>query len=205
MQNTSRARKAGIIGMVGAVLWAIVNILEVSFNLFPPNGSGPLYVINQILALVALGAIAWGLLGIIWGAGVSGRFGKIVVWVFSIGHILIVVGGLMALLLRADDSPIFIVFPIGALMMDVGALLTGIAVIKSKQWGGWQRFMPLIYAIYLWLAIEIPFMMGVFGDDGPVGMVEIVQDLGLFLIALAVYTSQAKEITSAQTSAIGQV
>ena len=189
MQNTSRARKAGIIGMVGAVLWAIVNVLEVSFNLFPPNGSGPLYVSNQILALVALGAIAWGILGIIWGGGVSGRFGKIVVWIFSIGHILIVVGGTMALLLRTDDSPIFLVFPLGALMMNVGALLTGIAVIKDKRWGGWQRFMPLIYAIYLWLAIEVPFMMGVYGEGGPVGMVEIIQDLGLFLIALAVYTT----------------
>lgn len=204
MKNTSLARKAGIVGMAGAVLWAIVNILEVSFDLFPPNGSGPLYVTNQILALVALGAIAWGILGIIWGGGVSGRFGRIVVWIFSIGHVLIIVGGIMALIVRADDTPIFIVFPIGALMMDVGALLTGIVVIKDKQWGGWQRFMPLIYAIYLWLVIEVPFIMGVYGDGGPVGMVEIIQDLGLFLIALAVYTTQAK-MTTPQPSAIGQV
>ena len=193
MQNTSRARKAGIIGMVGAVLWAIVNVLEVSFNLFPPNGSGPLYVTNQILALVALGAIAWGILGIIWGGGVGGRFGRIVVWIFSIGHMLILVGGLMALLLRTDDSPVFLIFPIGALMMDVGALLTGIAVIKDKQWSGWQRFMPLIYAIYLWLVIEVPFIMGAYGEMGPVGTVEIIQDLGLFLIALAVYTMQSSQ------------
>ena len=193
MQNTSLARKAGIVGMAGAVLWAIVNILEVSFDLYPPDGSGPLYVTNQILALVALGAIAWGILGIIWGGGVSGRFGKIVVWIFSIGHILIIVGGIMALLLRSDDSPIFLVFPIGALTMDVGALLTGIAVIKDKRWHGWQRFMPLIYAIYLWLVIEAPFIMGVYGDGGPVGTVEVIQDLGLFLIALAVYTTQSNQ------------
>ncbi len=190
MYNTSLARKAGMAGMVGAILWAIANVLEVSFGLHPPDGSGPLYVINQILALLALTAIAAGILGIIWGGGVSGRFGRSAVWIFSIGHILIVVGGLLALIFRADDSPVFIVFPIGGLMMDAGALLTGIAVIKDKQWGGWQRFMPLIYAIYLWLVIEIPFIMGVYGDGGPVGMVEIVQDVGLFLVALAVYTTQ---------------
>jgi hypothetical protein len=204
MQNTSLARKVGIVGMAGAVLWAIVNVLEVSFDLFPPDGSGPLYVTNQVLAFLALTAIAAGILGIIWGGGVSGRFSKIAVWIFSIGHILIVVGGIMALLLRADDSPIFIVFPIGGLMMDVGALLTGIAVIKEKRWNGWQRLMPLIYAIYLWLVIEIPFIMGVYGDEGPVGMVEIIQDLGLFLLALAVYTTQAK-MSAPQPSAIGQV
>jgi hypothetical protein len=171
--------------------------------LFPPDGSGPLYVTNQILALVALAAVAVGILGIIWGGGVSGRFGKIVVWIFSIGHILSVVGGIMALLLRADDSPVFIVFPIGGLMMDVGALLTGIAVVKDKRWDGWQRFMPLIYAIYLWLAIEAPFIMGVYGDDGPTGLVEIIQDLGLFLIALAVYTAQTKAMTL-HRSPVGQ-
>lgn len=196
MQNPSLARKAGIVGMAGAGLWAIVNVLEVSFSLFPPNGSGLLYVINQILALVALGAIAWGILGIIWGGGVSGRFGKIAVWIFSMGHILIVVGGLMALVVRADDTPVFIVFPIGALMMDAGALLTGIAVIRDKRWDGWQQFMPLIYAIYLWLAIEIPFMTGAYGDGGPVGLVEVIQDMGLFLIALAVYTTQSSQLVA---------
>ena len=205
MQNTSRPRKAGIIGMAGAVLWAIVNVLEVSFDLYPPDGSGPLYVTNQILAILALGAVAWGILGIMWGGGVSGRFGKIVVWVFSIGHVLIMIGGIMALIVRADDTPLFLVFPIGALMMDLGALLTGIAVIKDKRWDGWQRFMPLIYAIYLWVVIEIPFIMGVYGEGGPVGLVEVIQDLGLFLIALAVYTTQSKETTSSQASAIGQV
>jgi len=204
MQNTSLARKAGIVGMVGAVLWAIANVLEVSFNLFPPGGSGPLYVSNQVLALVALAAIAVGILGIIWGGGVSGRFGKIAVWIFSLGHILIIVGGLMALFTHADDSPIFIVFPIGGLMMDVGALLTGIAVIKDRRWDGWQRVMPLIYAIYLWLVIEAPFIMGVYGDAGPTGLVEIIQDMGLFLIALAVYTTVAK-MTTLQPSPVAQV
>jgi hypothetical protein len=91
-------------------------------------------------------------------------------------------------LLRADDSPIFLVFPIGSLLMDLGALLTGIAVVRAKRWNGWQRWMPLIYAAYLLLAIEIPFIMGVFGEGGPVGLVEVIQDFGLFMVGLAVYT-----------------
>ncbi|MFT5194068.1 MAG: hypothetical protein ACI85U_001074 [Candidatus Promineifilaceae bacterium] len=188
MINQAQARTAGIVGMIGAVLWAIVNILEVRFELFPPNGSGPLYVTNQIMALIALAAIAYGYLGILWGNGVAGRFGKTAVWLFVIGNGLIIVGSLMALLVRSDDSLIFLVFPIGGLLMDLGALGTGIAVVRDKQWGGWQRWMPLLYATYLWLAIEIPFIMGAFGEGGPVGMVEIIQDIGLFLVGLAVFT-----------------
>ena len=190
MKSNNRVQMAAIAGMIGAVLWAIVNILEVSFELYPPGGSGPLYVANQLLALVALVAIAVGILGMNWGGGVTGNIGKTGVWLFSLGHILIVVGGSMALFTGTDDSLIFIVFPIGALMMDVGALITGIAVVTAGRWSGWQRYMPLIYAIYLWVAIEIPSIMGAYGELGPTGMVEIIQDLGLFLIALAIYTAQ---------------
>ena len=192
MHNIVLARKLGIVGMFGGALWAIANVLEVSLGLYPPNGSGPLYVTIQILALVALASIAVGYLGIIQGGGVFGRFGKTGVWLFVIGNGLIIAGGLMALLLRSDDSPIFLVFPIGGLLMDLGALFTGIAVVGAKRWDGWQRWMPLIYAAYLLLAIEIPFLMGVFGEGGPAGLIEIVQDIGLFLVGLAVYTAHKK-------------
>lgn len=201
MQTSNRVRLAGLIGMAGAALWAIVNILEVSFGLFPPGGSGPLYVTNQLLAFVALAAIAVGILGIEWSGAVSGSVGKAGVRLFALGHILIVLGGVMALFAGSDDSPIFIVFPIGALMMDIGALITGITVITAGRWQGWQRYMPLIYAAYLWLVIEAPFIMGVYGDGGPTGMVEIIQDLGLFLVALAVYTAyrQSQSLHTATT------
>lgn len=193
MKNKAIVRKAGLVGMFGAVLWAIVNVLEVSFDLYPPDGSGALYITNQVLALVALAAIAFGYLGIIWGGGVNGRLGKTGVWLFVVGNGLIIVGGIMALVVSSDDSPLFLVFPIGALLMDVGAILTGIAVARDKQWQGWQRWMPLIYAMMLMAIIEIPFMMGLYDDRGPVGMVEVVQDIGLFFVGLAVYTAKVKE------------
>jgi hypothetical protein len=199
MQTNNRVQIAGLIGMAGAVLWAIVNILEVSFGLFPPGGSGPLYVANQLMAFAALAAVAVGILGISWGGGVSGRVGKTGVWLFALGHLLIILGGIMALFTGSDDSPIFIVFPLGGLMMDVGALLTGIAVVTAGRWSGWQRYMPLIYAVYLWLAIEIPGIVGIYAD-GPTFWPEIFQDIGLFLVALAVYTAQ-RQTLSLQSSA----
>lgn len=190
MDSSNRVQIAAVAGMAGAILWAIVNVLEVSFELYPPGGSGPLYVANQLMALVALAAIAVGILGITWGGGVSGRVGEIGVWLFALSHVFIILGGIMALITGSDDSPIFIVFPIGALMMDLGAMITGIVVVTAGRWRGWQRYTTLVYAAYLWLVIEIPTIMGVYGDLGPTGLVEIIQDLGLFLIALAVYTTQ---------------
>lgn len=189
MQSNNRVQIAGLMGMTGAVLWAVVNILEVTFGLYPPGGSGPLYVTNQLLALIALAGVAVGILGISWGGGVVGKIGNTGVWLFALGHLLIIVGGIMALFTGSDDSPIFIVFPVGGLMMDVGALITGLTVVSAGRWSGWQRYMPLIYAAYLWLAIEVPFIMGVYGEQGPTGMVEIIQDIGLFFVALAVYTT----------------
>ena len=70
--------------------------------------------------------------------------------------------------------------------MDLGALLTGILVVTTKQWSGWPRFMPLIYALILWLVIEIPFILEIY-PDGPGFVPETVQAIGLFLVGLAVF------------------
>lgn len=122
----------------------------------------------------------------------STRFGSISVWMFVVGYALIIVAGLLALLLRTDDSPIFLLFPIGGLLMDLGALFTGIAVARAGNWSGWQRFMPLIYALYLWIAIEIPSIAELYADE-PGLVPELGQALGLFLVALAVYSAQPEE------------
>jgi hypothetical protein len=188
MKSNNRVQMAGLIGMAGAVVWIISLVLEYSLGLEPPGGSGPLYVINQILALVGLAGIGVGIVGIRWGGGVAGRFGLFAVWMFALGYTLIIVGGIMALFTGSDDSPLFVLFPIGGLMMDVGALLTGVAVIVAKGWSGWPRVMPMIYAAYLWLAISIPFAMGFF-PDGPGFVPETFQGIGLFMVALAVYTA----------------
>jgi hypothetical protein len=52
--------------------------------------------------------------------------------------------------------------------------------------------MPLGYAAFLWLAIEIPFIAGVY-PDGPGMVPEIFQGIGLLLLALATTTASAQE------------
>ena len=80
--------------------------------------------------------------------------------------------------------------------MDLGALFTGFLVAKEGNWQGWTRYMPLIYAAYLWLGIEIPFILGAFPEGGP-GPVptELIQDVGLFLVGLAIYKNNHKRLS----------
>ncbi len=42
------------------------------------------------------------------------------------------------LFLPNEESPIFILFPISGTLHDVGALLTGAAVLIAKRWSGWR-------------------------------------------------------------------
>ena len=180
-------RNLGSIGMAGALLWILSLILEYSLGLQPPAGEGLLYTANQLLAFIALVYVAVGYFGIKSNGGVITRFGFISIWLFSVGYFLIVLGGIFALVLKTDDSPIFILLPLGGLLMALGAIFTGFSVTRANTWLGWRRYMPLIYAAYLWLAIMIPNIVG-FYSDGPGFVPELFQGIGLFLVGLA--TSQ---------------
>ncbi|MCP4416907.1 MAG: hypothetical protein GY805_09815 [Chloroflexi bacterium] len=104
---------------------------------------------------------------------------------------MIILGGLVALIFQTEDSPIFILFPIGALLNTVGSLLIGIAVIRAKQWSGWQRFMPLFSFLAIFVAVELPFITGATDGAGMVG--ELIQGVCWFGVGLAVYTASGEE------------
>lgn len=192
MTNTTIARKAGMAGMIGAALWVMSLISEYTLGLQPPDGEGPLFVANQLLAFTAMAGIAYGYLGITWGGGTRTRFGKISTGMVALGYLLLIIGGIFVLFLGEDESPIFLLFPIGGTLMSLGVLLTGISVARTGSWSGWQRWMPLLYAAFLWLAIEVPFMAGIY-PEGPGLVLELFQGLGLFLVALATYTASVEE------------
>ncbi len=68
MFHENRTRTAGILGMLGAVLFFIGLLIEYRFGLFPP-GSGTLYVLNQVQFLVAMSGILVDVVGYENGAG----------------------------------------------------------------------------------------------------------------------------------------
>lgn len=201
MQNTSLARKAGVVGIVAAGLWIVSVIMQYSFGLFNPDGS-PLWIAHQLLAMAALAGMVVGYLGLTWGGAVQSRPGKAGVYLYVIGYGLIIVAGLAGLLLQAQDSPIFMLYPLGGILYDLGALLAGIAVITAKRWTGWQRFMPLVSFLVIFFGVNLPNFLGV--TDGPGMIGELIMAVCWFGVALAVYTTQAKGAALPSSPVAGQ-
>lgn len=201
MQHTSLAHKAGVIGMTGAVLWIISVVMQHGFGVGPSGG--PLDVVHEVIALAALTAVNIGFLGSIWGGAFRGRFGTYAVGVHVVAYILIVLGGIAGLLLGDAAGPLFLLFPIGGALQGPSQLMLAVAVLGTARWDGWQRWIPLLYSIYGIFGVGLPMVLGV-TPDGPGMSIEIGQGVCWFLVALAVYTAQAKAAVP-QPSAVGQV
>jgi len=200
MQSPSLARKAGIVGMVSAILWMISVIMQKSLGLSSPDGSA-LWVAHELMAMTAIVGMVIGFLGLIWGDAVGSRFGKMAVYLYAFGYGLIVIAGLAGILLQTQDTPISILFPIGGVLWDLGALLTGIAVIAAKRWAGWQRFMPLVNFLVIFFAVTLPLIAG--ATDGPGMIGELLMGVCWFGVALAVYTTQARKLAPQSSQITG--
>ena len=104
-------------------------------------------------------------------------------------------------MLQTQDTPISILFPIGGALWDLGALLTGIAVITAKRWTGWQRFMPLVSFLVIFFAVNLPLIVG--ATDGPGMIGELIMGACWFGVALAVYTTQARNVAPQSSTITG--
>lgn len=89
---------------------------------------------------------------------------------------------------RPGESPLFLVFPIGGLLQDVGYLLFGLATLRSARWQGWQRWAPLLAAAVRLLAIGIPMLAGI-TPDGPGLLAELLLGGAWLGVGLAVFTT----------------
>lgn len=191
MHSASRARVAGVLGITGSVLWIVSVLMQHRMGLFTPDGS-PLRVAHQLLALTGMiGAMA-GFLGLIWGQCFRGRLGPASVIVYVLGYALIVVGGLALLIVGAAESPLFLVFPIGGLLQDIGYVLFGIAAVRGARWRGWRRWTPLFAAVVGLLGIGIPMLVG-FTPDGPGMLAELLLGGAWLGVGLAVITAYQRD------------
>jgi len=187
MSTASRVRTAGVIGMIGGVLWIISIIMEYSLGIFNPDGS-PLRLIHEVLALAGMSCSMASFLGLLWGQAFRGRLGRLGIILHILGWGLIFIGGLALLVIGPADSPLFLVFPIGGNLHDFGYLLIGIAAIISGRWSGWQRWMPLVAAVVNTLTMGLPMLLGV-TPDGPGMIPELLNGVMWFGIGLAVFTA----------------
>jgi len=190
MENRTRAQKAGMLGMVAAGLWVIRAVVQYRFGLFGLD-SGPLYPAHQLVAFATLSGMIIGFWGLIWGGAVQSRFGKTAVSLYAVSYALIILAGLVGLIFQTEDSPIFLLYPIGGLLSTISALLMGIAVLRAGLWLGWQRFMPLVSFVIIFLVVDLPLFLGT--TDGPGLVGEFVMGACWFGVALAVFTKSGQE------------
>ena len=197
MNNAIRAQQAAAAGMAGALLWLLSVLMQTLFGLETGASTGPLYLAHQAVAFLAMGLIGYGYLGIAWGGGVVNRFGRVSTALVGLGYGLVIAGGILALILgNGADSPLFLLFPLGGLLTALGVLFSGIAVARAGSWRGWQRWVPLLYAAFLWLAVEIPLVAGL--TDGPGMWGELGMGVGLFLVALGTSTAAGAKTVAAR-------
>ena len=179
--------------MVGAVFWIISVFMQHRLNLFGPE-AGWLWIVHQLLVFVAIICVMIGFLGLVWGGAVQSRFGKFSVYLYIFSWSLIIFAGIIMFFVQIEDSPVFILFLIFGVLSDVGALLTGLAVLYSRHWSGWQRYIPILNFLIVFINVNLLVYMS--ANDGPGLNGELIMGACWLGVALAVYTTQSRTVTT---------
>lgn len=191
MWSQSRTRIAGGVGIAGATLWFVSVTMEYVFGVSSPADGGA-WVTHQLVAFTGLLSTIVTYMGLIGCGAIQGRFGKISAQVFCTGMGLIVLSGLSFVILKSENSPIFILIPLGNTMYDIGGVFSGISVVATKQWTGLRRFVPLMSSSIIFLGINLPNVLGVIDGPGMIG--EYVMGTCWLGVATAVFTARTRQI-----------
>jgi|GEM_PF-1017110 len=152
MDTTQRTRIAGWCGIVGGSVWFIQSVLVWAglINTSTPGTTG--FDVGAALATANLVLVLIGFLGISWGGGFGGWFGKIVFGVAMLGYVLMVIGGVLTILgigpLTDPETAVSLIFLLGRLIAVIFTLLTGVAVVLARRWQGWTRWTPLLFGLW---------------------------------------------------------
>jgi hypothetical protein len=184
MLHQEHTRTAGILGMFGAVIFFLALLVEYRYGLFTP-GSGPLYVLNELLFMVALAGMLVMLLGLRAArAGGDGRFARITLTLFPIALATIILATLISITTGNADN---ILFPLGGLSSMLFGLLAGIAVAVAGKWRGWTRYAPLLQGVYSLLQLVVMTLIN--GSPDPNLLTESLWMVTWFLMGLALYVN----------------
>ena len=166
-ETFTRPGRRLVIAAAAGALGGIALFCDLSLHAFGPLGRS-YYLVATLMALCLLGVpIAFWLRGAIgtgWRRGLA-----------AIGTGLIVLGVTAWITafttLFADPDGAFSqrLTPAGSVLMALGMLLFGVAVLASRRLSGWRALAPLILGIYFpaQLTLQLAFFLG--GKDGSPG------------------------------------
>ena len=182
----NQIRSSGIIGIASAGLWLIALFIEYRYDLQPPGNGSLMYFVDQLIFFIALAGYLIMLLGL-WRSKAAGDgiLGRISLGIFIAGLVSLLIAQIVQLL---TNNPDIFLFPVGGIFQLFGGLLTGIAVVTAKRWGGWQRFAPLLQSLYYLIALFLPIVIS---DQSPTLLGESLWQVTWFITSLALFTKSS--------------
>jgi hypothetical protein len=176
-----KVRTAGALCAVGGAGWLVTGLLSSAIS--RPHSVA--YALMQVPWIIVQLLLLVGVVGLTFSGAASGWLGGIALGIALLGRVVFVLAEIHSSIL-VDDS---ILQPLGALITAVGMTLVGIAVLRTRRWGGWQRFTPLLVGVYPFL-VMFPFVII---TDEPNILAISGWGLPWFLLGYAIWTSVAAE------------
>lgn len=146
--NTPTLRKvriAGALCAVGGAGWLVTGLLSSAIS--RPHSVA--YSLMQVPWLIVQLLLLVGVVGLVFSGVMSGWLGGIALGIALLGRVVFVLAEIHASILVEDS----ILQPLGAVITAVGMTLVGIAVLRTRRWGGWHRFTPLLVGVYPFLVM----------------------------------------------------
>jgi hypothetical protein len=154
-----RASTAGVIGVVGGLLWLGALLAEYRFDLFTPRLDAP-HVADQLAFVLAMICYVVALLGLRSSdAAGHSRFARTIVAIWAAGWVLVAIGAVTSLI-APTFKPAEVLPAVGGLLTCISGLVTGILIARAGVWQGWLRWVPLVIALYVLLVLFAPLIAG---------------------------------------------
>lgn len=177
----TKLRMAGQGAIAGGLLWIAAIIVQAAAHAYHTSDGTDYYVV-QVLAGLGFIGLLLGVHGVGWArAAGAGRFGRWSLRAFEIGVVLLILGTFSILVTHSDESPLF---PLGGLLIGIAGTLTGVAVVRTAAWSGWQRYAPLTVGLFFIFGMLIPVIANS-NNDGPPAVLQAVWGATWLILGLA--------------------
>lgn len=141
-------RSTGIGLIVGALIGVGIGIKE---GIAPTPFGTTENIVMQGIVIVANALVLVGVVGLARsGAAGDGWLARVGLWIaLAASALFLPFEVLVAINLELGGT----LLGLSALVQGLGLLLAGIAVLRARRWGDWQRFTPLLCGLYTFLAL----------------------------------------------------
>lgn len=157
----------GVVGAIGGVVTAtIAPAVEVDRYSYPYTPTGFLvaqlvFILNHVLILAGVAGLARS------GAAGTGRLGRSGLWIAAMGWVALTLCEVRAMTLANSPYPapstdvLDGAFGMASILIGVGLVLAGIAVVSANVFSGWYRYITLACGVAVFVMV-IPGILGGF-------------------------------------------